>query len=422
MDTTDTTSNRASGHRRRLHRRRGKAEFQNALSDGLLALVLVGSVLAIGTVHIPTLMAVSAIALIGAVIEARALRRIPLPAIVLAVLSLISALQATSLPATLVKLLSPASANIWLRCLVPFGEPALRRFPLSLDPSASIAEALKWLTYAAVYIMATRARARRGSTWLAVLLFGSATLVSFITLLHGVADLPELYGLYHPDFVPGRWNVGPLLNSNNLAGYALLGLFTGGGLIVSGRSPLPRLAVMIGVGIITAALALSGSRAGVLSVLVVGTTALVWLMRGKGAHISVRGVAFGAAPLLIGIAVAIALGDEGTAAGLATLDVERKVSVWVWSLPMIREHAFFGVGRGAFETGFQPYRGALAHDWANVVTHAENFVLQWISEWGAPVGLCAVVLIVGYVLREWYRSRGDRLRFMVLWGLVALLV
>jgi tetratricopeptide (TPR) repeat protein len=420
MDTTETPPTNTRHRRRHAQGRRSNTDRWGLISDGMLVVVVVGSALAIGTVHIPVLLAVSALALIGATFELVALRRVPWPATVLAGFGLFSALQAISLPAAWIKLVSPVSADVWLRCLVPFGEPALRSFPLSLDPSASIAEALKWLTYASVYVMAMRTRVRHGSAWLAVLLFGSVTLVSLITLVHGIADLPELYGLYHPDFAPGRWNVGPLLNSNNLAGYAILGLFTGGGLLLTDRSPLPRLALMIGVGSITAALALSGSRAGVVSVLVAGIVALVWLLRAKGARISARSFGVAMAPLAIGIAIAVALGTEHEAGQFNALDVERKVSVWLWSLPMIREHALFGVGRGAFETAFAAYRGALDYDWAIVVTHAENFVVQWIAEWGVPVGLCAVVVIVGYVLREWYQSRSDRLRFMVLTGLLAL--
>jgi len=422
MDPTETTSSQTPGRRRRLHKRHSKTEFGDSISDAVFVLVVVGAALAVGTVHISVLLAISAIALLGAALEARALRQVPRPAIVLGALGLFSALQAISLPASWVKRLSPASADVWLRCLVPFGEPALRSFSLSLDPSASIAEALKWLTYASVYVMAMRARARRGSAWLAVLLFGSVTLVSLVTLVHGIADLPQLYGLYYPNFSPGRWNVGPLLNSNNLAGYAILGLFTGGGLLLSGRSPLPRLALMIGMGIITAALALSGSRGGVASALVLGVITMVWALRVKGASMSLRGLGLGIAPLAIGMAIAVALGTEHEANQFASLDMKRKVSVWLWSLPMLHEHALFGVGRGAFETAFQPYRGALEHDWANVVTHAENFVIQWLAEWGVPVGLCAVVLIVGYALREWNRSRSDRLRFMLMSGLVALLL
>jgi len=421
MDTIDTTETKSSSSRRR--RRRAQkpiVERLHLLCEALLGIVVIGSALAIGTVHIPALLAVSALALLGATLESLALRRVPWPALVLAALGLFSALQAVPLPAAWVSGLSPASADVWLRCLGPFGEPALRRFSLSVDPSASIAESLKWLTYACVYVMAMRTRARRGSAWLAVLLFGSVTLIALITLVHGIADLPELYGVYHPDFTPGRWNVGPLLNSNNLAGYAILGLFTGGALLLSGRAPVPRLALMIGVGVISAALSLSGSRAGIISVVIVGIVALVWLLRVQGARISVRGLGLGMAPLVIGIAIAIALGSDYDAGQLATLDMKRKTSVWLWSLPMIREHALFGVGRGAFETAFQPYRGSLDYDWANVVTHAENFVIQWIAEWGVPIGVAAVVVIGGYLLREWYRSSGDRLRFLVMTGLVAL--
>ena len=421
MDTIE--SKPRSAHRRRPRpQRRRKVNSWDSICEGLLVTVVVGSALAIGTVHIPVLLAVSALALVGATLEALTLRRLPWPAAVLAALGLFSAAQAIPLPAAWVSRLSPASADVWLRCLVPFGEPALNRFPLSLDAGASIAEALKWVTYASVYIMATRMRARRGSAWLALLLFGSAALVTLITLLHGVADVAVLYGVYHPSFAVGRWSVGPLLNSNNLAGYAILGLFSGGGLLLSDRSPVPRLPLTIGLGVITVALCLSGSRAAVLSVLVAGTVTLAWLARGQGSRLSLRGLVLGVAPFVIGIAIAIGLGTAKDASQLASLDMRRKASVWLWSLPMIREHALFGVGRGAFETAFPRYREALDYDWSIVVTHAENFVVQWIAEWGVPVGLCAVVVIVGYVLREWYGSRSDRLRFMVMTGLVALLV
>lgn len=420
MEMTESKPNPTQGRRRRPQRRRSKTEIWGLISDVLLVLVVFGSALAIGTVHIPALLGISALALLGTMLEARALRRVPWPAVVVGGLGLFSALQALSLPAALVSHLSPVAAEVWLRSLIPFGEPAPRYFSLSLDGSASIAEALKWLTYACVYVMATRARARRGSAWLTLLLFGSVTLVALITLVHGIADLPVLYGLYHPDFTPGRWSVGPLLNSNNLAGYAILGLFMGGGLLLSDRSPLPRLALMICVGVIAAALCLSGSRAGVVSMVVFGAVALAWLVKARGARISLRGFALGTMPLLIGVVIAFALGTENEANQLATLDVERKISVWRWSLPMIREHALFGVGRGAFETSFPKYRGALDYDWSIVVTHAENFVIQWIAEWGVPVGACAAIVIIGYVLRDWYRSSSDRLRFMVMTGLVAL--
>ena len=421
MDTTESKQD-APRRRRPRPKRRRQADHWAWISEAVLATVVVGSALAIGSVHMPVLLAVSVLALIGGAIDALALRRVPWPAVLLAALGLFSALQAVPLPAGFVGSVSPASANVWLHCLVPFGEPALRSIPLSLDAGASIAEALKWLTYASVYIMAMRMRERRGSAWLALLLFGSATLVTLITLTHGVGEFDLLYGVYQPNFAVGRWSVGPLLNSNNLAGYAILGLFSGAGLFLSDRSPLPRLPLAVGLSVISAALCLSGSRAGVASVLLAGTLTVAWLIRGQRVRPSFRALALGLAPLVIGIVIAVALGTASDAGELTSLDARRKMSVWLWSLPMIREHALFGVGRGAFETAFPPYRQALDYDWSIVFTHAENFVVQWVAEWGAPVGLFAVIAIVGYVSREWYGNRGDRLRFTVLTGLIALLV
>lgn len=419
----DTTASRPGSNRRRQRpKKRRTIDRWHLVCESLLGVVVVGSVLAIGTVHPLALFAVSALALLGATLEILALRRVPWPAVVLAALGLFSALQAIPLPAAWVTQTLPVSAEIWSHCLVPFGEPALTRFPLSLDAGASVAESLKWVTYASVYILATRVRARRGAARLAHLMFGSAALVALITLAHGVVDLNVLYGLYQPHFAVSRWSVGPLLNSNNLAGYALLGLFSGGGLLLSGRSLLPRSLLTVGLAIIAAALSLSGSRAAALSALIFGAFTLAWLAKGQRIRFWMRTVALGMMPLAIGVAIAIALGTAKEASQFGFVDVRRKVSVWLWALPMIREHALFGVGRGAFETAFPPYRQALDYDWSIVITHAESFVVQWIAEWGIPVGLGAVFVIVGYVLREWHASRDDRLRFMMMTGLLALFV
>jgi tetratricopeptide (TPR) repeat protein len=421
MDTTDDRPSSARQRRRR-QQTREQIETGDVLCEVILGIVVVGSALAIGTVHIPVLIAVSTFALVGGTLAAMALRSVPIPAIVLAVLGLFSALQALPLPAGLVTRLSPVSASVWLRCLIPFGEAAPTRFPLSLDAGASLAEALKWLTYAAVYLMANRVRSRRGSARLAVLLFGSASLVALTTLVHGVADLDVLYGFYQPNFTAGRWNVGPLLNSNNLGGYAILGLFSGAGLLLSGRSPVPRLPAAIGLGVICTALCLSGSRAAIASALLGGVATLVWLVQTQNFRFQLRHLVWGTVPFLIGIVVAITLGSASDWTEVTSLDAQRKVAVWRWSVPMIREHLLFGVGRGAFETAFSPYRRALDYDWTIVFTHAENFVVQWVAEWGVLVGVCAVLAIAGYVLRQWFANRSDRTRFMMMTGLVALLL
>lgn len=410
-----------SRRRRRRRVQRPKLDWVDRTVEGLLILVVIGSALAIGTVHRPALLAVSAIAVVGGTLGALAFQRLPVPTLVLGALGLFSALQALPLPASWVLRLSPASAQIWLRCLSPFGEQ-LTRFPISLDAGASVAEALKWLTYAAVYIMAAHVRSQRGSGWLAALLFASAALVALITLLHGGSNIPLLYGVYAPNFSVGRWNVGPLLNSNNFAGYANLGLFAGAGLLLSARATVPRAPSLFAIGVLVTALLLSGSRAGVLSTFACGGAAALWLTRGRRARSSPRVLLVAAAPFLLGIAAAVLIGTSKDWAQLASVDIRRKVAVWRWSLPLIREHAWLGVGRGAFETALPPYRKAFEYDWTAVASHAENFVVQWLAEWGVPIGLCAAVAVVGYILYEWFGARSDRLRFMVLTGLAAVLL
>jgi tetratricopeptide (TPR) repeat protein len=61
-----------------------------------------------------------------------------------------------------------------------------------------------------------------------------------------------------------------------------------------------------------------------------------------------------------------------------------------WLRPMIGEFRWLGTGRGAFETvspAFQPGQGS------TVFTHAENFVAQWLVEWGIPVGVAALAIL-----------------------------
>ncbi len=425
MDTTTDDLNSVRQRARKRRRRtdpNAKIEATEPICEITLVIVVIGSALAIGTVHVQVLLGVAALALFGGGIALMAARELPKPALVLVAFAAFSALQAVPLPAWLANLLSPGTAQIWAHSMSTFGQPDLRSFPISLDPGASIAEALKWLTYAAVYLVATRVRARRGSPWLAALLFGSASFVTLITLIHGVADLRQLYGLYQPKFSVGRWNVGPLLNANNLAGYAILGLFAGGGLLLKGKSLLPRPALWIGVGVISTALCLTSSRAALVSVLVGGAVTLAWFVVVQRARVSPTQLALAVAPIVCGIIVAIALGTAKNFGELASLDAQRKVAGWRWSLPMIRDHWLLGVGRGAFETALPPYRQPLEYDWTAVFTHAENFVIQWVAEWGIPVGLLATVLIVSYVAKNWIASRTDRVRFMLLTGLCALLL
>jgi tetratricopeptide (TPR) repeat protein len=411
------------GVRRR--KRRAKLvenQFAATCCEALLVITVFASVLAIGSVHMPVLLAICALAIVGGGLGMLAFRRPPTPAIVLAALGLFSLLQAIPLPARWVEVLSPASAAIWLRCLEPLKEPPLTRFPLSLDAGASIAEALKWFTYASVYLMAARVRLQRGSPWIVRFLFIASAAVCGITLWHGAKNMPLVYDVYEPHFAVNRWSVGPLLNSNNLAGYANLGLFAGFGLLLSSKVKLPRAPILFGMAIIVAAMLLSRSRGAIVSAILGAAPVGIWLLKRGRVRLSAAKMAKVGVPLLGAITLLVVLGRKTEWHSLGPANIERKISVWRWTLPMIREHAWFGIGRGAFETGLPPYLQPLAGDWTTVASHAENFVFQWIAEWGVPVGVFALVAVVGFVARECYYARAERLRLLVLVGVVVLLM
>jgi hypothetical protein len=388
------------GPRRR--RRRRRIEGPSAIAGEplrtpaiLLAVAVVGSVLAIGTVHVPVLAVVSLITFAAAAI---ALHRqaetprgiaIPLPAIVLAALALYTLLQVVPMPMRWLETLAPANADVWQRSLLPFGEGGPRYAPISLDPGASLVEVLKWTTYAAAFLAAAAIAHRHGAVWGVLMVFGAGLAAALATLVHGVLGATKVYGLYQPKFNVLAWHIGPLLNANNLAGYLNLGALSGLGLLLSHRPPLPRWALGLGVALIVAIDVTSASRGGVLA-LPLGMIALALLARRRrkeetiGQSASTWLIVAAAA----GGALLAALGGSSKAWSELLDKNLSKLTMLSWAKPLVRDHPIFGIGRGAFESVFPAYRLAPG----NVVyTHAENFVAQWIAEWGLPIGVAAVV-------------------------------
>lgn len=373
------------------------------LAPPLLALVVVGSVMAVGTVHVHTLLVVGAVAALGTAFVLWLARRevgpLPAPSWVLLGLAAWSALQALPLPFGVLTKIAPRNADVWGRALRPFGEGAPAFAPISLDPGASLVEALKWTTYAAVFALAFVAGKRHGRYWGPVVVFLSALAVALVTLVHGLIGAKSLFGIYTPVHAVPRWGVPPLLNPNNLSGYLNFGVFCGAGLLLTHRSdaedqrPVPPgwllasgIAAVVGVSVLAA------SRGGVLG-LALGAIALGALVRvlrsGRRRHSSLaasrRQVAALASALVGGTLLAALGASEATWQELRGSGVE-KLRMLAWSKPLLLEHPWFGVGRGAFESAFPAFRVTGGR---TLFAHPENFIVQWVAEWGVPVALLA---------------------------------
>ena len=372
------------------------ADQAQKASVWLFGATVIGSALAIGTVHATTLLIVAAAAFLTIALAIYGSptplteRRISLPVATCGALALYTLLQAVPMPMGLLRVIAPANADVWERALLPFAEPAIRWASLSLDPGASVLEAVKWATYAATFASAAAISAKRGAAFGIAVVFASAMLLAVVTVAHGLVGATRVYGLYQPAFAGSVWHMGPLLNPNNLAGYLNLGALAGLGLALTRKPVVAHWLMGVGVMLIVGVEVTSASRAGVLALLI-GVVVLALIMRSQGGSGTTnrnRSIWIILLAAVAGGTVLAALGGNGhTWAELYAKDAS-KIEMILWAKPLLLDHPFFGIGRGAFESVFPVYRLIPGNI---VVTHAENFPAQWASEWGIPVTIAAFV-------------------------------
>ena len=394
------------------------------LEVAALALGVAGSVLAIGgavpALFLPIGFVVLVAALVAALVSPTRLKVGPLPAVVLLVLGAYSLVQALPLPLSWLDRLSPAAADVWSRALLPTGQ-TVSRGALSLDPSASTFEAFKWGSYGATFYLAALVGRRRGpSTGLAIV-FATSIAVAFLALGHAVLGATQVYGVYSPTHPVPAGQAGPLLNPNNVAGYLNLGGLVGLGLVLSRRSIASRWLLATGVLCVLAVSLRTASRGGVAALILLLLLFCVGaaLIRGSQ-RVSPRVASYAATGLLVlGAAFALLGADAKFWADLLDENTD-KLQLPAASVPLIKDHAMFGVGRGAFESVFQAYRPQTRFHL--VFTHPENVVVQWVSEWGLPVSIVAFATLA-YCFSPWRLGASrSTVALGALCGVLALLV
>ena len=399
-----------SGSRRRRRRRRRRrtsierirqavTEHVELILTILLGVIVVGSLIAVGTVHVGVLLVVAPAALLSAAlvwfVEEDWKRCMPGPAWVVAGLSLYSLLQSLPLPWTWLRRLSPAAAQTWADARQVIGTNVHRAASLSVDPSASRVEALKWLCYAAVFTSAAHLAKRTGAKRGLNLVVFAALAGGILTIIHGLLGLEKWLGLYEPRFARPPWALSPLLNPNNFSGYLNLAAFCAIGLAMTGRPPAPRWAVGLIAAILFALSFLTASRGGVLALLIGIVLVSIAL------HEQARRARRQGAPLLPGwlpiagtalVAAILGLLGSNDIIWEQLLDeTTSKLRIVEWTAPLISDYRWFGIGRGAYETAAAAYR----HSTGLVIfEHAENFLADWLAEWGIPVTVLAAIALL----------------------------
>lgn len=399
-----------------------------ALLKSALATTLLGAVMLVGAVHVTSMLLVGlggTLCLVLALLVEQG-RRTPggrvLPAILLWALATVCVVQLLPLPMSILKVVAPTNADIWARSLLPTGEPSPTWAPVSLDPAATAVETLRWFSYGALtYATATVAR-REGTAWGAALVFVVGVGGALVTLVHGLAGAHKVFGIYSPTLPPRTWVIGPLLNTNNLAGLLNLAALCGFGILVAERSPFPRWFLGLGAAALVGVNVAAGSRAGV-ALLVLGLIAMgivVELMRGRrgvSEKVLRRSRQLAVATLALGSLLAALGGTKESWAGLRDENLE-KLSIIATVERAFGDFMWLGMGRGSFESVFPAYQSAHGDI---VYTHVENFVAQWIVEWGAPISLVAF-LAFGYALSPGRVGASKSVTAMAVWlGVVVVL-
>jgi len=358
----------------------------------LLAAVTPASALALGSVPVEVLACVSVLAGASAVLlwrepAPKISRSIPWVLFAFGVLFAMTLVQAIPLPASVCRLLSPASAEIWERALAPMREPGPAWHTLSVAPAATRIEVLRELFYVAVFLAAVRvASLERGKDFLVRIVVVSSALMGFAALGHMAVSAETVFGLYRPREVwayrPGH--LAPLLNSNHLAAYLSIGAIVSFGTVLSRRS-MPR-ALSGSMALVLAATALIPGSRGATGALLFGlalTLALTLYTKRRFRSAAAEGAVLAACALAATIIVAVAMSDARE--HLLSRDLS-KVDAAKRSLRLIAESPWFGYGRGAFETVFSAVRESTVYmTWTN----PEDIVIQWLVEWGIPVSVTA---------------------------------
>jgi hypothetical protein len=300
----------------------------------------------------------------------------------LLVASAFTLLQAVPLPAAVRAVFAPGS-DADLRQILSGLFAGGRAFPLSLDPGATLHEAVRLLGYACLLFVLTNYR-ERIAPWICV----SAALCAGLGVCAGLGlSLPPPLAVPQLGATRALFPAG-LYNSNHLAALQGLGaLFCLAAAL--GARERQRAGLYLALwALCTLVLIGTLSRAGIVVWLLAQAVLLVLQgrrrRRGLLLLVALLGIFCG---LVLWGGALPALHSRFAATSLPEITAPGgKLHAWIEAWPLLRGHLLFGVGRGAFENAFQHVQalsGRLRF------AYLENEWLQVVLDWGAPA---AVVL------------------------------
>ena len=368
------------------------------------------------------------------------LRPAAFPAICIAAVALLGALQASTFPATIVRTISPEHTRLQAVAHVTLAEAGFARevpSSLSLAPSASRAAALTFAAVAACLLAAAAARERRHRRVLASALLASA----IFQVLYGAAALAGRRGTIWGQVVagdPARLR-GTFVNADHLAFYLELALavaFAWGWWALRRareRTALEhRIALVAGPALVWLTLflglAFTGSRAGLVAA-ATGTVAQGLLL--AASRHRWRGGIAGVLLVLVGVGTVAAVGlQQGLGRWLATSQHELawndRLRVYSTSWELWHRFPWTGTGLSSFRDAFSllvPRELTGSTYW-----HAHNDYLEVLVTAGVvgaalvAVATCVLVMRLARGLHDGGRTENRAAALAALGALAAVAV
>jgi O-antigen ligase len=279
-------------------------------------------------------------------------------------------------------------------------------------PAAAIRETLKWLEYAAFFVAAFSCYALDADDAALVVAAAIAGIaVALSALVQEIAGAPS--GLYIGGAIVPRI-AGLLEGPNQLSAYCTIAVATLGAWTLVRRTTL----LDVALGLVVFADVLTFSRAGIVSLVIVGAIVAFWAGRRAwpalapavlGAIAGAGGAVWWAIYAHTPGILRVSLASSAYAGG-----VGNRGELWGAALRMWRDHPLFGAGAGNFELDLPEY-GVYG-----VRTHANSWYLQSLAEGGIVLFAATLTMVSASIGAFLQKPLVARLRAQSPWVVAAL--
>lgn len=413
-----------------------KSRNFHGVEIALTSAALLIAPLAIGAVHLPTRIILTGSLLVGLGVMVfprwRSRKRLDLGyfGLGLSILLFWTFVQWMPLPASLIALLSPESAEAREIAAAVLPADAMTWHPMSFDGGRT---AMMWLTllgYWIVFVMCRNGVQRGwGRRLPLVVLFCAALLVMCVGVVHSLLDLrTEIYGFYPAGH--RRWAapfVTSFVNANHGAACMVLGAGAGLSLWFSVREQRRRWFVLVGVLFLTLGTIGTGSRAAILLLpLLLLAISGVGFLSGQSAVVRRHLLNAVVGTLCLCVVMTLVFASERwhelvlSQMSFSSLFTEANFhGRWHLGWEVAWQHLGVGAGLGTFGVVSPGMAGAGE---TGLMDHAHNLFLQFIADWGLPVSLLAGGLMgFDFISRVW-RRRAEPELLVVAFTILTLLI